>query len=77
MLLSTNALNPDSGGVRSYRLWSSNQLLRSSGQQCNLSSEVCQQIQGYQRGAYVDAVEEMICVVCVCYKGSMVVTHVI
>ena len=36
-----------------------------SGQQCSHSGGVCPQIQGRQCGAYVGAVEEMMCVVCV------------
>ena len=50
------------GGVRCSRLWSSSQLLRPSGQQCSHSGGVCPQIQGRQCGAYVGAVEEMMCV---------------
>ena len=53
------------GGVRCSRLWSTSQLLRPSGQQCSHSGGVCAQIQGRQCGAYVGAVEEMMCVVCV------------
>ena len=53
------------GGVRWSRLWSTSQLLRPSGQQCSHSGGVCPQIQGRQCGAYVGAVEEMMCVVCV------------
>ena len=53
------------GGVRCSRLWSTSQLLRPSGQQCSHSGGVCPQIQGRQCGAYVCAVEEMVCVVCV------------
>ena len=53
------------GGVRCSRLWSTSQLLRPSGQQCSHSGGVCPQIQGRQWGAYVGAVEEMMCVVCV------------
>ena len=34
-------------------------------QQCSHSGGVCLQIQGWQCGAYVGAVEEMMCVVCV------------
>ena len=34
-------------------------------QQCSHSGGVCPQIQGRQCGAYVGAVEEMMCVVCV------------
>ena len=52
------------GGVRCSRLWSTSQLLRPPGQQCSHSDEVCLQIQGWQCGAYVGAVEEMMCVVC-------------
>ena len=52
------------GGVRCSRLWSTSQLLRPSGQQCSHSGGVCPQIQGRQCGAYVGAVEEMVCVVC-------------
>ena len=53
------------GGVRCSRLWATSQLLRPSGQQCSHSGGVCPQIQGRQCGAYVGAVEEMMCVVCV------------
>ena len=53
------------GGVRCSRLWSTSQLLCPSGQQCSHSGGVCPQIQGRQCGAYVGAVEEMMCVVCV------------
>ena len=53
------------GGVRCSRLWSTSQLLRPSGQQYSHSGGVCPQIQGRQCGAYVGAVEEMMCVVCV------------
>ena len=53
------------GGVRCSRLWSTSQLLRPSGQQCSHSGGVCPQIQGRQCGAYVGAVEDMMCVVCV------------
>ena len=48
------------GGVRCYRLWSTSQLLRPSGQQCSHTGGVCPQI---QCGAYVGVVEEMMCVV--------------
>ena len=54
-----------SGGSQMFRLWSTSQLLRPSGQQCSHSGGVCPQIQGQQCGAYVGAVEEMMCVVCV------------
>ena len=54
-----------SGVVRCSRLWSTSQLLRPSGQQCSHSGGVCPQIQVRQCGAYVGAVEEMMCVVCV------------
>ena len=53
------------GGVRCSCLWSTSQLLRPSGQQCSHSDGVCPQIRGRQCGAYVAAVEEMMCVVCV------------
>ena len=53
------------GGVRCSRLWSTSQLLSPSGQQCSHSGGVCPQIQGRQCGAYVGAVEEMMCVMCV------------
>ena len=53
------------GGVRCSRLWSTSLLLRPSGQQCSHSGGVCPQIQGWQCSAYVGAVEEMMCVVCV------------
>ena len=51
------------GGVRSSRFWFTNQHISPSGQQ--LHHWVCPQIQGWQCGAYVGAVEEMVCVVCV------------
>ena len=50
------------GGVRCSRLRSTSQLIRPSGQQCSHSGGVCPQIQGRQCGAYVGAVEEMMCV---------------
>ena len=50
------------GGVPCSRLWSTSQLLCPSGQQCSHSVGVCPQIQGCQCGAYVGAVEEMMCV---------------
>ena len=53
------------GGVRCSRLWSTSQLLRPSGQQCSHFGGVGPQIQGRQCGAYVGAVEDMMCVVCV------------
>ena len=69
-----------SGGVRFSRLWSTSQLLRPSGQQCSHSGGVCLQIQGRQCGAYVGAVEEMMCVMCVVcvdgYRGGIVVMDV-
>ena len=62
------------GGVWSSRLWSTSQLLRPSGQQCTYCGGVCPQIHGWQYGAYVGAVEEMMCVrMCECYRGSIVV----
>ena len=53
-------------------------LLRPSGQQCNHSGSDCPQIQVRQCGACVDAVEEMMCVVCECecYRGGIVVMNV-
>ena len=54
-----------SGGVRCSRFWSTNQLIYPSGHQLHHSSGVCPQIQRQQRGAYVGAVEEIVCVVCV------------
>ena len=55
-----------SGGSPMFPLVvSTSQLLRPSGQQCSHSGGVCPQIQGRQCGAYVGAVEEMMCVVCV------------
>ena len=56
------------GGVRCSSLWSTSQLLCPSGQQCSHSGGVCPQIQGRQCSAYVGAVEEMMCVVCVGVK---------
>ena len=65
------------GGVRCPRLWSTSQLPRPSGQQCSHSCGVCPQIQGRQCSAYVGAVEEMMCVVCVDgYIGGIVVMDV-
>ena len=52
-------------GVRSSRIWSTSQLISPSGQQLHHSSGVCPQIQGWQCGENVGAVEEMVCVVCV------------
>ena len=54
-----------SGGSPMFPLVVHRQLLRPSGQQCSHSGGVCPQIQGRQCGAYVGAVEEMMCVVCV------------
>ena len=51
------------GGVRSSRLWSTSRLPGPSGQQFHYSGGVYSQIQGCQRGVYVGAVEEMMCVV--------------
>ena len=65
------------GWVRSSRLWSTNHLLRPSGQQCSHSGGVYPQIQWWQCGAYVGAVEEMMCVsVCECHRGGIVVMDV-
>ena len=52
------------GGSPMFPLWSTNQLLRLSGQQYSHSGGVCPQIQGCQCGAYVGEVEEIMCVVC-------------
>ena len=52
-----------SGGVLCSRLWSTSQ-------QCGHPGGVCPQIQGRQCGAYVGAVEEMMCVVCVDVTGA-------
>ena len=52
-------------GFRSSRLWFTSQLISPSGQQLHHSSGVCSQIQGWQCDAYMGAVEEMVCVVCV------------
>ena len=60
-----NPMTLANGGVRCSRLWSTSQHLRPSDQQCSHSGGVCPQIQGRQCGAYVGAVEEMMCVVCV------------
>ena len=48
------------GGVRSSRLWSTSQHISPYGQQLHHSSGVCPQIQEWQCGAYVGAVEEMV-----------------
>ena len=48
-----------SGGVRSSRMWSTSQLLCPSGHQFRPSSGVCPDFQGWQCGAYVGKVEEM------------------
>ena len=53
------------GVVRCSCLWSTSQFLRPSGQQCSHSGGVCPQIQGLLCGAYVGAIEEIMCVVCV------------
>ena len=57
------------GGVRCSRLWSTSQLLSPSGQQCSHYGGVCPQIQGRQCGAYVGAVQEMMCVVWMLQRG--------
>ena len=54
-----------SGGSPMFPLVVHQLALRPSGQQCSHSGGVCPQIQGRQCGAYVGAVEEMMCVVCV------------
>ena len=54
-----------SGGVRCSRFWSTSQLIYPSGHQLHHSSGVCPQIQRQQCGAYVGAVEEIVCVMCV------------
>ena len=54
-----------SGGVRCSRFWSTSQLIYPSGHQLHHSSGVCPQIQRRQCGAYVGAVEEIVCVMCV------------
>ena len=58
------------GGVRSYHFRSTSQLISPSGQQLHHFSRVCPQIQGCQCVAYVGAVEEMMCVVCVLQRGN-------
>ena len=66
VLLSTHCLDPClwGGGVRVSCLWSTSQLIPPSGQQLHHSSGICPQIHGWQCGAYVGEVEEMVCVVC-------------
>ena len=54
-----------SGGVRCSRFWSTSQRIYPSGHQLHHSSGVCPQIQMRQCGAYVGAVEEIVCVMCV------------
>ena len=54
-----------SGGSPMFPLVVHQPASRPSGQQCSHSGGVCPQIQGRQCGAYVGAVEEMMCVVCV------------
>ena len=54
-----------SGGVRCSRFWSTSQLIYPSGHQLHYSSGVCPQIQRRQCGAYVGAVEAIVCVMCV------------
>ena len=51
-----------SGGSPMFQIVVHQPLLRPSGQQCSHSGGVCPQIQGRQCGAYVGAVEEMMCV---------------
>ena len=51
------------GGVWSSRFWSTIQLISPSDQQLHHSCGVCPQIQGWQCGAYVSAVEEMVFIV--------------
>ena len=46
-------------------IWSTSQLIYPSGHQLHHSSGVCAQIQRRQCGAYVGAVEEIVCVMCV------------
>ena len=54
-----------SGGVRCSHFWSTSQLIYPSRHQLHHSSGVCPQIQRRQCGAYVGAVEEIVCVMCV------------
>ena len=62
------------GGVRCSRLWSTSQLLWPAVQSLRRGLP---QIQGRQCGAYVGAVEEMMCVVCVdVTRGGIVVMDV-
>ena len=56
-----------SGGSPIFRMWSTSQVLLPSGKQFTHSGGVCLQIHGWQCGAYVGAVEEMMCVVVVVY----------
>ena len=50
------------GGVRSYRFWSTTQLIPPSGQQLHHSSGICQQI-GYRGGIVVmDVIWRRLCV---------------
>ena len=58
-------MNLASGGSPIFPLVVNQPALRPSGQQCTHSGWVRPQIQGWQCGVYVGAVEEMMCVVCV------------
>ena len=54
-----------SGGVRCSSFWSTSQLIYPSGHQLHHSSGVYPQIQRRQCGAYVGAVEDIECAMCV------------
>ena len=54
-----------SGGVRCSCFWSTSQLIYPSGHQLHHASGVCPQIQRRQSSAFVGAVEEIVCVMCV------------
>ena len=63
LLLSPTPMTLASGGSPMFPLVVHSQLLRTPA--VKSLREVCPQIQGRQCGAYVGAVEEMMCVVCV------------
>ena len=60
-----------SGGIRCSRLWSTSQLLCLSGQQAVTPAGSVHKSNGDNVG------EEMMCVMCVCYRGGIVVMDVI
>ena len=67
VVVSTHSIDPClwGGGSQIIPPLATNQHISPSGQQLHHSSRDCPQIQGQQCGAYVGAVEEMVCVMCV------------